>query len=334
MRALLSSLLLSLFLISPAQEIIRTWKIWDFAPHNAFTDLVHYRGSFYCTFREGESHVPKGRPGNGKVRILRSKNGVTWESAGLLQSGQYDLRDPKISVTPDNQLMVIMGGSDYTTGKLGGCLTHVSFSRDGLQFSDPQPVIIEEAVRSALDWIWRITWNESAGYGVLYQPDTGNGEIATRVVRTEDGIHYQLVSNLELTGKPNEATIRFQGNRMYILMRREGKDAAGLLGASDPPYRSWTWTDLGIRLGGPEFQFVNPNRIVLGTRLYRKPAEGGAKTGILYMDQKGKIGSMLELPSGGDTSYPGMVIYRGKLFVSYYSSHEGKTSVYLAKIRL
>jgi hypothetical protein len=42
----------------------------------------------------------------------------------------------------------------------------------------------------------------------------------------------------------------------------------------------------------------------------------------------------LQLPSGGDTSYPGMVWHEGILWMSYYSSHEGKTSIYLARIRL
>ena len=42
----------------------------------------------------------------------------------------------------------------------------------------------------------------------------------------------------------------------------------------------------------------------------------------------------LRLPSGGDNSYPGFVWYKDRLWTSYYSSHEGKTSVYLAKIAL
>jgi len=40
----------------------------------------------------------------------------------------------------------------------------------------------------------------------------------------------------------------------------------------------------------------------------------------------------LILPSGGDCSYPGMVWDKGKLWVSYYSSHEGATDIYLARI--
>jgi len=40
---------------------------------------------------------------------------------------------------------------------------------------------------------------------------------------------------------------------------------------------------------------------------------------------------LLRLPSGGDTSYPGLVWHGGLLWVSYYSSHEGRASIYLAR---
>ena len=42
----------------------------------------------------------------------------------------------------------------------------------------------------------------------------------------------------------------------------------------------------------------------------------------------------LNLPSRGDTSYPGRVWHDDLLWLSYYSSHEGKTSIYLAKVAL
>ena len=41
----------------------------------------------------------------------------------------------------------------------------------------------------------------------------------------------------------------------------------------------------------------------------------------------------MTLPSGGDTSYPGLLVVGDKLWVSYYSTHETpKASIYLAKI--
>ncbi len=62
---------------------------------------------------------------------------------------------------------------------------------------------------------------------------------------------------------------------------------------------------------------------------------GGAKTRLWWLYPKtGKLETILTLPSGGDTSYPGLVWHDGLLWVSYYASHEGKTSIFLAKVKL
>ncbi|WP_253289741.1 hypothetical protein [Verrucosispora sioxanthis] len=42
----------------------------------------------------------------------------------------------------------------------------------------------------------------------------------------------------------------------------------------------------------------------------------------------------MTLPSGGDSSYPGLVWHDDRLHVSYYSSHEGHSCVYLAEVDL
>ena len=41
-----------------------------------------------------------------------------------------------------------------------------------------------------------------------------------------------------------------------------------------------------------------------------------------------------EVPSAGDTSYPGMLVHGGELWASYYASHEGKAAIYLARMPL
>ena len=50
--------------------------------------------------------------------------------------------------------------------------------------------------------------------------------------------------------------------------------------------------------------------------------------------ESGQLTELLKLPSGGDCSYPGLVFYQNELWVSYYSSHEGKTAIYLARVAL
>jgi len=57
-------------------------RIWDKAPHNAFTDLLHHKDRWWCVFREGKGHVSPA----GKLRVITSPDGVQWESAVLLMS--------------------------------------------------------------------------------------------------------------------------------------------------------------------------------------------------------------------------------------------------------
>ena len=68
-----------------------------------------------------------------------------------------------------------------------------------------------------------------------------------------------------------------------------------------------------------------------GVRLY----EPKVRTTLCRLDTAaGTLTELLTLPSGGDTSYPGLVWHDGVLWVSYYSSHEGKTAVYLARVKI
>src|SRR5262245_48944206 len=87
-------------------ELLSVKKIWDAGEHNAFTDLIRFQDQWFCTFRESEAHVG----GDGKIRVLVSKDGDRWESAALLREAGVDLRDPKLSIAPDQRLMLVLGG--------------------------------------------------------------------------------------------------------------------------------------------------------------------------------------------------------------------------------
>ena len=89
--------------------LIESKRIWDKAQYNSFTDLTRFRDQWFCCFREGIAHTAD----IGKVRVLRSLDGVEWSSAALIEEDGIDLRDPKFSIKPDGQLMIIAGGSTY-----------------------------------------------------------------------------------------------------------------------------------------------------------------------------------------------------------------------------
>ena len=306
-------------------------KIWDYAPHNAFTDVIRYNNKFYCTFREAAGHLPGETGVNGKIRVLISKDGEKWESLYLLAKKDYDLRDPKLSITPDNRLMLLMGGSVYDDSNL--CLSrlnYVSFlDKEGNTFFKPEPVVIDEKIRSQFDWLWRVSWSNGTGYGVVYQKKDKKSSKAF-LVKTRDGIDYSLVSELDVDGIPCEATVYMKPDgEMLILVRREGGDKYGYIGHAKPPYQQWEWNKLGIRLGGPNLVPIDSTTFIIGTRSYKRE---GNRTALYLTTKKGPPKQFIELPSGGDTGYPGILIYNNTLWVSYYSSHEGKSKIYLAKV--
>ncbi len=309
--------------------VVSVERIWDRAGHNAFTDLIEWEGRLYCCFREGSGHVPGL---NGTVRIIATGDGANWESVALLEEKDVDLRDPKLSVTPDGRLMVVMGGSYYKGRQLLKREGRVSFCcRDEGTFSRPVPVVIDAAIRTGTDWLWRVTWHEGKGYGVVYQPVSAKWGI--HLVVTGDGIAYTRVAAFDLPGKPNETTLRFlPDGSMVALVRREGEDRRGFLGKSLPPYKDWSWIPIDRRLGGPNFVVLPGGRLLGGTRSHG--SDGKTFTSLVRLGTDGQCSEVLVLPSGGDTSYPGLVIRDDRLLVSYYSSHEGKTAIYLATLRL
>lgn len=305
----------------PCIELISLKKIWDAAPHNAFTDLIRFQDRWFCSFRESEGHVG----GDGKTRILVSQDGDSWQSATLLEESGIDLRDPKLCITPENRLMCVMGGSVYRGRDFLGRQPRVSFSQDGLQWTAPER-ILEEG-----DWLWRVTWHKDRAYGITYKLfDKNQPERILELMTSEDGVHFDRITYLDVPDKPNETTLRFlDDDRMLALVRREGGDTAGWIGVSTPPYTQWNWNPTDYRLGGPNFIQTPDGRFWAGTRYYGK--ESGM---VICRMTPGGLEPALLLPSGGDCSYPGMVWHDGLLWTSYYASHEGKSSIYLARMRL
>jgi hypothetical protein len=311
------------FLAAPALAAQKTGllevrKIWDEAPHNAFTDLIRSRGRWFCTFREGQGHVSP----DGALRVLESNDGVTWRSAALIRSSTADLRDPKLSIAPGGKLM-LNGGATLHQPASARRQSMAWFSDDGRTWSDAAPIGDPDF------WLWRVTWHNGVAYTVGYSSVEPR---FTRLYHSRDGRRFEtLVDRLFDQGSPNESSLLFHedGSAMCLMRReREGANSA-MLGRAKPPYREWEWQDLGIRVGGPQIKRVE-GRLLAATRLY-----GPTRTSLSWIDpQKGGMTEFLKLPSSGDSSYAGLVMHEGLLWVSYYSSHEGKTSIYLARVKL
>lgn len=314
--------LLFLFLSVLPLMAIDSVRIWDSAPHSAFTDLIRFKGRWVCTFREGRGHVSS----DGAIRVIGSKDGVKWESMALLKQPNLDLRDPKITVTPEGQLMITAAAAHRATDNQRN-VDHdsmVFFSKDGKAWTEPSKIGEHNY------WLWRATWFKKQVLMVGY-PTVSPNDGATRLFSSSDGKRFEvLVPALVKEGFPNESTVIFRKDgTAFCLMRRDGKGFNGLLGTARPPYKEWTWADVGARVGGPNFVELGDGRLIGVVRLY----DGKTRTSIVELKAGGGIKELEKLPSSGDSSYAGIVNYKGELWISYYSSHEGKTAIYLARWR-
>ncbi len=308
--------------IAPAGkwEMVDTRRIWKRAPHNAFTDLVRHNDRWYCVFREGKAHVSP----DGALRVLTSMDGNRWRSAALITSDSADLRDAKITVTPKGQLMLSGAGAL----RPGGGYKHQSmvwFSWDGLHWSKGTVVGDKD------NWLWRTTWSpKGAAYGFGYNTAGSRG---LRFFTSKDGRKFErLIDTVDVPGSyPNESSIVFDADgTAHCLLRQDGQPKDGFLGTASPPYKDWTWRSLEVRLGGPHMIRLPDGRYMAAVRLY----DGAVRTSLCEIDVKGaKLTEVLKLPSGGDTSYAGLVWHDDQLWISYYSSHEGTTSIYLARAK-
>ncbi|MDX1678000.1 exo-alpha-sialidase [Arsukibacterium sp.] len=302
--------------------MLTTRCIWQQAEHNAFTDLIWFGQALWCVFREGSAHVSP----DGAFRLLRSADrGQSWHSVALISARDADLRDAKLNTDANGNLLLLGAGALHHPEQH----SHQSYlwqSGDGYSWSAAQPVGEPDI------WLWRMVWQQQRRlsphcYAVGYRvgPD--------KLVRLYHGCSPLRLTPLAdmLSGSyANESGLLFEPDGTALCLLRRDPDH-GLFGQSKAPYTDWQWQDVGCRIGGPQWLQLPDGKLLACVRLYDEKV----RTSLCWIDrQSGKLTEWQTLPSGGDCSYAGMVLRDDTLYISYYSSHEGKTGIYFSELNL
>ncbi|WP_016954133.1 hypothetical protein [Catenovulum agarivorans] len=299
--------------------------------HNAFTDLVFYQDKFFCCFRQASNHVSA----DGRIIILSSNDATNWQVCCTVAEYLADLRDPKLSIDANGQLQLLYYRKRFQqhNGQLRNIANEncISVSQNGRSFSQAK------VVGENNWWLWRTVTSpvaQVASLGVAYNRRANR----VKLMAGDRNNYYQILLDnffgLAKYGKgyPNESDILFlDDGTAYCLLRRDADSFTAQLGIAKAPYTQWQWFDLGEYLGGPKLQQLPDGRIIVAARRFLPWRKKYRLTTWLFelgqTAQGFKLKPLLELPSGGDNSYPGMCYQQGKLFVSYYSQHQHRAHV-------
>jgi len=283
--------------------------------HNAFTSLVKWKDEYWLCYRTGSAH----NSSDADVVVLRSADGENWSEAFRLDILPDD-RGAKFVETPNRLFM-------YAVAMKGSALTsYVSYTDDGKTWSAPQAVYEPQFI------LWQPFVHKGRFYANAHRKAEGKDAGKAResqLVSSADGLKWEKVATVRAGNWESETTFHFGPDDKLFAFIRTKYSVAGHIMESLPPYQEWTQRPAGVHLSG------HCVRTFRGVTYLMSRTMAGKKTGtMIYTFEGGAPRPYCELPSGGDCSYPGAVEVGDEMLVSYYSSHEGTTNIYLARVPL
>ena len=317
--------------------------------HNAFTDLLFWRGHYYLSFRKAQHH---GITPPGTVVILRSADLTDWEPAAVLNTGGDD-RDPKL-VDAGDKIGVVFGtwfprwNADSLTNGDEDLISHVSTSRDGLCWSAPKQV------HGINYWLWRVLADGANGFYCAPYHFPGRARRTDRsihLLHSDDLLEWRHLGTMRELDDQGEAVLyRSAPDTLRCIIRRNGSDGCSYIGESSAPYTDWQWRSLEVCIHAPVMLETETGWICSGrSRPGDLPPgtvepDSGSHTSVWRIPDEGAAEHLLTVPSAGDCSYCGFAkAPNGDVLMSYYSQHDRMpldggmptpADVYIARIKM
>jgi len=272
------------------------------------------------------------------VVLEGADDGATWREVNAFGVNTRDVRDPHFLVFDDTLFVYTGAWLVEEPRDLNHHLGYCAWSGDGRTWEGP--VFLEGTYGH---YIWRAAAHGDTAFlcarrkrEFVWTEDSGDADrvCESAMMASADGFVWNPVGFFQ-EEFGDETAFLFEEDGSVLALARSGGNRPAQVCRSEPPYVAWRRTDLHRYVGGPMLEKWGERYLVGG----RKSFEGqGAVTALGWLVGDELI-DMVELPSGGDTSYPGfLALDRGRGLLSYYSSHEGSGSgappaaVYLAEI--
>jgi len=299
----------------------KVWKAVSDGLHNSNTDLTFWNGKFYLIHAASPFHF-----GTEVCRLVlrRSVDATNWEIVKKFRIKDEDIRDPKFAIINNKMILYV--------------LKNIGF--------DPEPyATVLASSLNAEDWSDWVEIKEYEGW-LFWRPKSYDGKMwymptywwehgKSLLLKSSNGIRWEKVGIIYEGLKNDETAIEFlPDGRMICTARLEGTgnyfgDITGctLISVANKPYTKWKQTKSYVtRLDGPVLFSYNNKIYALGRYqpkigfLTKQGSILSRKRTSIFLVEEDKLLWLSDLPSAGDTSYGGVVIKDGYLYVCYYTN--------------
>ncbi|MEW6751244.1 MAG: hypothetical protein AB1505_09740 [Candidatus Latescibacterota bacterium] len=320
--------------VLPALRVESVRKVFDDGQHDAFTDLCRFRGGLFLTCRS----CPDGHMvfATSRIVVLTSTDGGSWTEVFSFRVADRDVRDPHFLLFGDT-LFVYTGTwlvpREGEERDLNEHLGYAAWTADGQAWQGPR--LLEGTYGH---YVWRAAaWGGRAylcgrrrrAFAPRLPHESDPACIEGAMLESEDGLVWRH-RTLFTEEHGDETAFLFEAGGTCVALARGTSEVPARLCRAAPPYTRWQRVALDRNVGGPLLVRWGAHYLVGGRDT---SLAGSPRTALCWLAEDRLHGAAV-LPSAGDNSYPGFVALderRGLL--SYYSSHEGGTSVYLAVIQ-
>ena len=184
---------------------IESWSVVNNGKHNAFTDLIYWKGEFYLTYRIADFHSGSIKS---KIVTMSSPDAKKWKELALLDGNGSDIRDPKFAIVRDRLFIFTLKGAHFFASPTKSAY---SFSTDGKSWTKFEDI-------NFTGWlIWRpktadgITW-----YAPFFWHNLGQSYL----MKSTDCINWSFTGKLYNGDNANETEMTFVNDSTLMAVGR------------------------------------------------------------------------------------------------------------------
>jgi hypothetical protein len=300
-------------------RILRQVTVVRDGMHNGFTDLQHWQGCYWVSYRKGAAHTSM----DGEAVVSVSADRARFREVARLHV-PGDNRDPKLLPVDENRIALYF--PSWVRGVAPRDLQqYISFSGNGYDWTAPTPILEPRM------WLWRVRRHEGRYYGLI-QNLSGSWDSDVKphkldLAVSDDLLEWRVVATIGEGHGLCESDIHWHADgEAWIVARSVVKREGSFFCSARAPYTDWQVTELGPMVHAPIFIEREGRLYVAGRSM---PSVEGDETfpfpsaslGV-WRVERGALQPVLRIPATGDCSYPGMIVDPdGRVCLSYYSQH-------------